>query len=208
MKIYFFCLLLGLSLETNYILPKYGTKIINLNDYLYLDISDFKIGDYIELEVSSYCEYYGCTLDLLVTDQIKDYFYPYEFNRTSSYNFNGSSKYIYYNNRRYYYYTHYYKIQKNTNKKYLLIKTEYSRCNNSFEVKHAGGPNIWLYILLGTVSFIIFVGIIIYCIKKKPNYPSVISTPLISNNPSQSNNSLPPYLPPLPQQQNKDQSAY
>ena len=130
---------------------------------------------------------------------MNDYFYPYSFNRTSSYNYDSSGKYIYYNNRRYYYYTHYYKIQKNTNKTYLLIKTEYSNCNNSFEVKHAGGPNKLLYIILGIVSFIIFVGIIICCIKKKPNYHGVVS-----NNPP----SLPPFLPPLPQQQNNEQPVY
>ena len=127
MKIYFFILLLGLSLEYSKRLPKFGSETMYKNEYLYLDISSYKSGDYIYLEISSYCSYYSS--DFFIRYQELDYSDP-----TSSYSFLYAYPYSYtssgsgYN----YDYTFYFKIKISYSENYLIITTPYSYCNDYF----------------------------------------------------------------------------
>ena len=204
MKIYFFILLLGLSLEYSKRLPKFGSETMYKNEYLYLDISSYKSGDYIYLEISSYCSYYSS--DFFIRYQELDYSDP-----TSSYSFLYAYPYSYtssgsgYN----YDYTFYFKIKISYSENYLIITTPYSGCMNNFTVKHTtGGSYVWVYVIISIVAFIIIVIIIICCVKKRANYSNVIVDPLVPNNqyiyPPQ-----PEYLPPPSQpQQPYYQSIY
>ena len=203
MKAYFLILLLGLSLEYIDQLSKYGSNTISSSDYLYLDVSSYGYGDNIYLEVSCYCSYKS-NIEIKYT-QLYDYlnykngYYSYK----DYYSYSSSTKNNYYSYR--YYYTYYYKIKlTSTYDNYLVFTTTSSYgCQDSFYVRHVSNTRYFsLYIFLGImVSFIIIVVIIIYCVKKRPNYPNVIVDPLVTNNQT----IYPPeteYIPPpsLPQQ--------
>ena len=157
------------------------------------------------MEVSYSCTYKS-EIEIRYTQLYDIYEYsPNSYSLEDYYSYSSST-----NKTNYYYkklYTYYFKIELTSSANYLVITPHSSSpysCEDSFLVQHARKTRyFWLYLILGIMAPIIIIAIIIYYVKKKPNYPNVIVDQLVTNNQT----IYPPetqYIPPqtLPQQPN------
>ena len=180
MKLYFFLFLFGLSLQIVKELPKYGTEYLNSLFYLYLNLSDFKKGESIFLEVSfringrfldDFCiDYIELnTIDEIVLKNPMIFFnsiYPFKSNTNQIYN-------------NIYNYTSYFQIVLEK-KKYLIIKQSQNN-NYEFYVKHIkemDSPEdslMTIFLVIFLIMIIIIIIIIFICKgRRKKNDQAIL----------------------------------
>lgn len=188
MNIYFLFFFIGLSLESIYKLPKYGSISWSPNKYVYLELSDYSKGDTIYLEVTFYSDspseynYFGYIYYLeynsldetyIKKENFLDIYYDsYSRTRTSSYSYN-----------YYYFYTFYYEIKLDTNNDYLILKTDQSK--TELRIRHAKTSH-WktIIIVVSVIIVILLISLGIYFIIRKRIFrvrTSVINQPLVTN---------------------------
>ena len=199
MKIYFFLLLLGISLETLKKIPNYSFTDIKRDDYAYLDISSFKTGDNIYLEVSTSCyNYFDFYINYIESSSLNESEFKKNPFKRANYNGYSSESYSYY---YYSYYTFDFKIELESSKpSYLIITITNSYCSDSFRVKHVKNDYFFSIfgIIVGVLLIIIIAGIVVCFIKFRNKYRNEIANPLETNQPiypSQNDYVPPPYSP-------------
>ena len=170
MKICFFILLLGLSLEVTYI-PMYGYANGQGNTHFYLDISSFKDGDTIYLEILYYTASSIDSCNLYY--KFSNTNYESDFSSTSTFKSTNydSYSYSYYDYDYYYYnykYNYYFSLKKdNSNYKYLLIMINKSSSYSITIYNNKGTNYIWIVGLVCGILFIIILIFIILYVRRK-----------------------------------------
>ena len=166
MKICLFILLLGISLEVTQI-PKYSYATGQGNTHFYLDISSFKNGDTIYLEVSYYT-YYSDYCQLYY--KFSNTAYESDFSSTSTFKTINYDSYSYSYSDYYYDYKNniYFSLTKdNSTYQYLLIMTSKSSSYNITIYNNKGNNYIWIVGLVCFIFFIIILVFIILYIRRK-----------------------------------------